>query len=94
VEKNKSRFVARGFSQVEGIDYDQTFSPIARYSSIKSILAQSTQMGWNIHHMDVNIAFLNGMIEEEVYIEKPEGFERFDREFHVYWIKIALYGLK
>eukprot|EP00253_Pinus_taeda_P006094 PITA_06094 len=65
VEKNKARFVGRGFSQVEGIDYDETFAPVARYSSIKSILAQSVQMGWSIHHMDVNIASLNGMIEEE-----------------------------
>ena len=68
VEKHKARFVARGFSQVEGIDYDETFSPVARYSSIRSIFALSTQMGWKIHHMDVKTAFLNGMIEEEVYI--------------------------
>ncbi len=49
VEKYKARFVARGFSQVEGIDYDETFSPVARYSSIISMLALSTQMGWRIH---------------------------------------------
>eukprot|EP00253_Pinus_taeda_P035186 PITA_35186 len=65
VEKHKAKFVARGFSQVEGIDYDETFSLVARYLSIKSILALSAQMGWKIHQMDVNIAFLNGMIEEE-----------------------------
>eukprot|EP00253_Pinus_taeda_P013638 PITA_13638 len=65
VEKHKARFVASGFSQVEGIDYDETFAPIARYLSIRSILALSTQMGWKIHQMDVKTAFLNGMIEEE-----------------------------
>jgi len=69
VEKHKAKFVVRGFSQVEGIDYDEIFAPIARYSSIRSILALSAQMGLKIHHMDVNTSFLNGIIEEEVYIE-------------------------
>jgi hypothetical protein len=69
VEKYKANFVARGFSQIEGIDYGETFSPGARYSSIRSILALSVQMGWHIHQMDVKTAFLNGIIEEEVYIE-------------------------
>ena len=83
VEKHKARFVARGFSQVKGIDYDDNFAPVARYSSIRSMLALSTQMGWKIHQMDVKTAFLNGHIEEEVYIEQPEGFETFDHESHV-----------
>ena len=69
VEKYKARFVARGFSQIEGIDYEGTFAPVARYSSIRIILALSTQMGWHIHQMDVKAVFLNGIIEEEVYIE-------------------------
>eukprot|EP00253_Pinus_taeda_P029215 PITA_29215 len=94
IEKHKARFVARGFSQVEGIDYNETFAPVARYSSIRSILALSTQMGWKIHQMDVKTAFLNGVIEEEVYIEQLEGFETFDRESHVCQLKRALYGLK
>ena len=71
VEKYKARFVAQGFSQVEWIDYEYTFAPFSMYSSIKSILALSAQMGWKIHHMDVNKSFLNGFIEEEVYIEQP-----------------------
>ena len=87
-------FIARGFSQVEGINYDETFAPIARYSSIRSMLGLSAQMGWKIHQMDVKTAFLNGKIEEEVYIEQPEIFETFDRELHVYRLKRALYGLK
>eukprot|EP00253_Pinus_taeda_P035257 PITA_35257 len=94
VEKHKARFVAHGFSQVEGIDYDETFAPVARYSSIRSMLALLAQMGWKIHQMDVKSAFLNGKIEEEVYIEQPEGFETFDRESHVCQLKRALYGLK
>jgi hypothetical protein len=69
VEKYKSRFVAQGFSQIEGIYYDETFAPVVRYSSIRSILTLSAQMGWHIHQMDVKIVFLNGIIEEEVYIK-------------------------
>ena len=69
VEKLKARFVALGFSHLEGINYNETFSLVARYSSITSILALSLQMGWKIHQMDVKTTFLNDMIEEEVYIE-------------------------
>ena len=69
VEKYKAIFVARGFSQIEGIDYEETFAPVARYYSIRTILALSAQMGWHIHQMDVKTVFLNGIIEEEVYIE-------------------------
>ena len=94
IEKYKERFVSRGFSQIEGIDYEETFAPVIWYSSIRTILALSAQMGWPIHQMDVNIAFLNGIIEEEVYIDKPEGFEIFNSESHVCSLKRALYGLK
>ena len=94
LEKYKAKFVAWGFSQIKGIDYDETSAPIAWYSSIRSILAVSKQMGWCIHQMDVKIMFLNGIIEEEVYIEKPEGFEIFNCESHVCRLKRALYGLK
>jgi hypothetical protein len=71
VEKYKARFVAQGFSKIDGIYYDDTFAPVARYSSIRSILALSAQMGWRIHQMDVKTVFLKGIIEEEVYIEHP-----------------------
>ena len=77
--KHKVIFLARGFSQVEGIDYDDTFAPVARYSSIISILALLAQMGWPIYQMDLNTTFLNGVIEEYVYIEQPKGFETLDR---------------
>ena len=69
VDKYKARFVAGGFSQIEGIDYDESFAHVSRYSFIRSILALSAQMGWCIHQMDVKNAFLNGIIEEEVYID-------------------------
>ena len=71
VEKYKVRFVARGFSQVEGIDYEETFAPVARYTSMCTINALAASMGWRLHQMDVKTTFLNGEIEEEVYIEQP-----------------------
>ena len=64
VEKYKAIFVARGFSQVKGIDYEEIFTRVARYSSIRSMLALSMQIGWCIHQMDVKTVFLNGIIEE------------------------------
>jgi len=83
IEKYKARFVAKMYSQFEGIDYEETFSLVARHSSIRSILNLARQMGWTIHYMDVKTTFLNGFIEEEVYIKKPKGFETFDRESHM-----------
>ena len=83
IENYNSIFVAKSFSQFEGIDYEETFSHVARYSSIRSILALVAHMGWKIHQMDVKTTFLNGVIEEEVYIKNPEGFETLYREYHV-----------
>ena len=79
IEKYKARFVARGFSQKEGIDYEEKFAPEARYTSIRDIMALASMMKWNLHQMDVKTAFLNGVIEEEVYIEQLQGFEVEDR---------------
>ena len=62
VEKYKARFVARGFSQVEGIDYDETFASVAQYTSIRSLISIAAEMGWKIHQIDVKTAFLNGFI--------------------------------
>jgi hypothetical protein len=94
IDKYKARFVARGFSQQEGEDYDETFAPVSRYTSIRAIISLATSMGWSLHQMDVKTAFLNGVIEEEVYIEQPQGFEVHPRETHVCRLKKALYGLK
>jgi hypothetical protein len=68
IEKNKARFVTRGFSQNEGIDYEETFAPVAKYTSIRTIIALTAKMKWKLHQMDVKTTFLNGVIEEEVYI--------------------------
>jgi hypothetical protein len=94
IEKYKARFVARGFSQIEGVDSNETFAPVARYTSIRSIIALASSMGWKLHQMDVKTVFLNGEIEEEVYIEKLEGFVVHNERYHVSKLKKALYGLK
>jgi hypothetical protein len=65
------RFVARRFSQKEGVDYEETFAPIARYASIQAVISIASIMMWRIHQMDVKTVFLNEIIEEEVYIEQP-----------------------
>jgi hypothetical protein len=65
------------------MDYEETFAPVARYTSIRTIIALAANMKWKLHQMDVKIAFLNGVIEEEVYIGKPQGFEVEDRKSHV-----------
>eukprot|EP00253_Pinus_taeda_P027409 PITA_27409 len=94
IDKYKARFVTRGFSQKEGIDYEETFAPIARYTTIRSLVSLAAIMGWNIHQMDVKTTFPNETIDEEVYIEQTQGFEINHRETHVCRLKKALYGLK
>jgi hypothetical protein len=94
VDKYKARFVAKGFSQREGVDYEETFAPVARYSSIRAVISLAAEKGWRVHQMDVKTAFLNRVVEEEVYVEQPEGFEVDSRETHVCRLRRALYGLK
>jgi hypothetical protein len=94
IEKHKARFVARGFFQVEGIDYEETYAPVARYTSILTIIALALAMGWRLHQMDVKTTFLNREIEEEVYTEQPDGFVIHGKQSHVCRLKMALYGLK
>lgn len=94
VEKYKVRFMEKGYAQKEEIDYEETFTPNARYTSIRSIISLGAQMGWQIHQMDVRIAFLDEVTEEEVYIEQPEGFETHEKHTHVCKLKKALYRVK
>jgi hypothetical protein len=94
IQRHKTRFVSRVFSQVEGIDYEEKFSPIARYTSIRMIISPSTSMGYRVHHMDVKKTFVNGEIEEEIYIKQPYGFIIHEKESHVCRLKMVLYGLK
>jgi hypothetical protein len=86
--------LARGFSQVEGIDYEEAFAPISRYTSIRTIISLAASMGWRLHQMDVKTTFLNDEIEEEVYIKQPYGFMTHEKESHVCRLKKVMYGLK
>jgi hypothetical protein len=86
--------VAKCYSQVKGLDFDETFAPIARLESIRILLVYVTYHGFKLYQMDVKSAFLNGPIKEEVYIEQPPGFEDSAYPNHVYKLSKALYGLK
>ena len=93
-QKHKERMVARGFTQQPSIDFNETFAPVARMDTIRTVLAIAAQNKWPVHQMDVKLAFLNGYLEEEVYVEQPQGYEVPDQEHKVYKLKKALYGLK
>ena len=94
VERYKSRLVARGFTQKPGIDYDETFSPVVRFESIRTVIAVAAQNGLTLHQMDVKTAFLNGELEEDIYMQQPEGFVERGKENLVCKLKRSLYGLK
>ena len=94
VDKYKARFMAKGFSQREGVDYEETFALVARYSSIRAVISLAVEKGWSVHQMDVKTSFLNEVVEEEVYVEQHEGFEVGSRETHVCRLRRAFYGLK
>ena len=94
VIKNKARLVAQGYNQQEGIDYEETFAPVARLDAIKIFLAYAAYMGFLVYQMDVKSAFLNGKISEEVYVQQPPGFESSEFLHHVCKLDKALYGLK
>ena len=72
--RNKPRLVCKGYTQVEGIDFDETFAPVARLETIRIFLSLMAHMNFKIYQMDVKSAFLNGELEEELYMEQPEGF--------------------
>ncbi|GJY88642.1 retrovirus-related pol polyprotein from transposon TNT 1-94 [Tanacetum coccineum] len=94
VSRNKARLVAQGYNQQEGIDYDETYAPVARLESIRILLAYACALDFKLFQMDVKSAFLNGFINEEVYVAQPPGFIDFEKPDHVYKLKKALYGLK
>ncbi|KAH9724999.1 hypothetical protein KPL70_007704 [Citrus sinensis] len=94
VVRNKARLVAQGYNQEEGIDFDETFAPVARLESIRMLLAYACHKDFILFQMDVKSAFLNGHIMEEVYVKQPPGFENEKFPNHVYKLLKALYGLK
>ncbi|KAJ9536444.1 hypothetical protein OSB04_un000379 [Centaurea solstitialis] len=92
--RNKARLVAKGYRQQEGIDYDETFAPVARIEAIRIFLAYAAHKNMKVFQMDVKCAFLNGELQEVVYVEQPEGFVDPKYPEHVYVLNKALYGLK
>ena len=86
--------VAKGFTQIPEIDYDKTFSPVAYFESLWLLLALAVLEDWHIHQMDVKLAFLNGMLDEEIYMEQPQGFIVAGMENNVCKLKKSIYGLK
>jgi hypothetical protein len=94
IEKLKARLVVKGYMQHAGQDYDETFAPVVKWSSIHVLVTIATQKNWNIYHMDVKAAFLNGELKETVYVAQPEGFIVPRKEYLVCLLRKALYGLK
>jgi len=92
--KYKARLVARGFTQVLGNDYQETFSPVVRKSNIHFLIALAAELDLQISHFDVCTAFLNDKLEEEIYMFQPEGFVQKGKENQVCKLKKAVYGLK
>ncbi|BBG92903.1 transposable element gene [Prunus dulcis] len=94
VVRNKARLVAQGYTQMEGIDFDETFAPVARLESVRLLLAIACHLKFKLYQMDVKTAFLNGILNEEVFVEQPKGFEDPHHPNDVFRLKKALYGLK
>ena len=80
ITRYKAQLVAKGFIQIRGIDYEEVFSSVARAESIRITIAMAAQFKWNLHHLDVKSAFLNGYIEEDIYVDQPEGFIKEGKE--------------
>ncbi|KAI5327982.1 hypothetical protein L3X38_027378 [Prunus dulcis] len=94
VQKDKARLVAKGYSQKPGIDFNETFAPVARLDTIRTLVALPAQKGWKLFQLDVKSAFLNGVLHEEVYVDQAPSFMIKNKEDRVYRLKKALYGLK
>jgi hypothetical protein len=94
VVRNKARLVCKGYAQIKGLDFYETFAPVARLEAIRIFLAYACHKRFKVYQMDVKSTFLNGDLNEEVYMEQPEGFELSDSPDLVCKLKKVLYGLK
>ena len=94
VIKHKARLVVKGYSQRKGIDYEEVYAPVVRFETIRLLIALAALKGWQIHHLDVKSAFLNGEINEVILVKQPKGFLVKGKEGYVLRLKKALYGLK
>ena len=94
IKRFKARLMAKGFTQKEGIDYKDTFSPVSKKDSLRIIMALVAHFDLELHQMDVKTAFLNGNLDEDIYMEQPEGFTKKGNEHLVCKLKKSIYGLK
>jgi hypothetical protein len=94
VEKYKARLVAKGYTQREGIDFMETFSPVAKFTSVRIIGALTAYFDLELHQMDVKTAFLNGNLEEDIYMSQHDGFIEKGNQGKVCKLKRSIYGLK
>jgi hypothetical protein len=94
IVRYKARLVAKGYVQRQGVDFDEVFAPVARLESVRLLLVVAVHQGWQVHHMDVKSAFLNGELLEEVYVSQPPGFVDDNHKNKVYRLHKALYGLR
>ena len=92
--KHKARLVAKGFLQREGVDYGEIFASVARIETIRLVVAIASMRRWSMHQLDVKSAFLNGPLEEDVFVDQPPGFQVDGQEDKVYKLKKAQYGLE
>jgi hypothetical protein len=92
--RNKARLVTQGYSQVEGLDFGETFAPVAHLEAIRILLPFAASKGFKLYQMDVKSVFLNGVTQEEVYVRQSPGFESPKYPDRVYKLSKALYGLK
>ncbi|KAL6193395.1 hypothetical protein ACLB2K_034479 [Fragaria x ananassa] len=94
ISRCKARLVAQGFSQTEGLDYTETFSPIVRHSTVRIILALTASSGWKLRQFDVKNTFLHGDLQEDIFMRQPQGFESLEHPDFVCKLRKFLYGLK